>query len=74
MESEYRHFVKVAICALNQHPLDFSRNLKNILQSIRQAKEQGCRLRVGPELEVSGYMCEDHFNEYDTVIHSWQVI
>lgn len=23
---------------------------------------------------MSGYTCEDHFNEYDTVIHSWQVI
>jgi NAD+ synthase (glutamine-hydrolysing) len=25
-------------------------------------------------LEVSGYTCEDHFKESDTLEHSWQVI
>ena len=34
----------------------------------------GATYRVGPELEVSGYGCEDHFFELDTVKHSWQVI
>ena len=28
-------------------------------------------LQVGPELEVPGYGCEDHFSEPDTVDHSW---
>jgi NAD+ synthase (glutamine-hydrolysing) len=27
--------------------------------------------RLGPELEISGYGCEDHFFELDTVKHSW---
>lgn len=27
--------------------------------------------QVGPELEVPGYGCEDHFLEQDTVEHSW---
>lgn len=27
--------------------------------------------QVGPELEIPGYGCEDHFNEHDTVEHSW---
>ena len=27
--------------------------------------------QVGPELEVPGYGCEDHFMEQDTVDHSW---
>jgi hypothetical protein len=27
----------------------------------------------GPELEVCGYSCEDHFYESDTLLHSWQV-
>ena len=31
-------------------------------------------MRFGAELEVSGYPCNDHFNEYDTVLHSWDVI
>ena len=31
------------------------------------------RYRTGPELEVTGYSCEDHFYESDTLLHSWQV-
>lgn len=31
-------------------------------------------LKAGPELEVPGYGCEDHFTEVDTVEHSWEVI
>lgn len=27
--------------------------------------------QVGPELEIPGYGCEDHFIEHDTVEHSW---
>jgi len=29
---------------------------------------------VGPELEITGYSCEDHFLEMDTMDHSWQVL
>jgi len=39
-----------------------------------KAKEGGATLRVGPELEIPGYMCEDHFLEPDTVNHSWEVL
>ena len=31
-------------------------------------------MRVGGELEVSGYSCEDHFLEIDTMVHSWEVV
>jgi hypothetical protein len=31
-------------------------------------------LQVGPELEVPGYGCEDHFLELDTVDHSWEAL
>jgi NAD+ synthase (glutamine-hydrolysing) len=44
------------------------------LESIRQAKAQGATLRTGPELEVSGYGCLDHFLEGDTELHSWEVL
>jgi predicted amidohydrolase len=30
--------------------------------------------KVGPELEIPGYGCEDHFLELDTVQHSWEVL
>jgi NAD+ synthase (glutamine-hydrolysing) len=44
------------------------------LESIRQAKAQGATLRTGPELEVCGYGCLDHFLEGDTELHSWEVL
>jgi NAD+ synthase (glutamine-hydrolysing) len=55
--------VSVGCCTLNQWALDFSGNTERIIQSIRSAKVSGCHIRVGPELEVSGYGCNDHFLE-----------
>ncbi|KAG6866542.1 hypothetical protein C0991_002027 [Blastosporella zonata] len=49
-------------------------NLERILASIAIAKERGATLRVGPELEIPGYGCLDHFLEGDTVLHSWEVL
>ncbi|XP_061378873.1 glutamine-dependent NAD(+) synthetase [Danaus plexippus] len=66
--------VVVAVCTLNQWALDFDGNLNRILQSIQEAKEMGALYRTGPELEVTGYSCEDHFHESDTFLHSWQVL
>ena len=31
-------------------------------------------MQVGPELEIPGYGCEDHFQEQDTIDHSWECI
>lgn len=45
--------IVVATCALNQWALDWEGNLARIKQSIRDAKERGACLRVGPELEAS---------------------
>ena len=59
------HLVTVATCSLNQWALDFDGNKERIIQSIREAKEAGASLRVGPELEISGYGCLDHFLELD---------
>lgn len=64
--------VTVATCNLNQWALDFDGNLERIIESIRVAKARGARYRVGPELEVCGYGCEDHFLEQDTFFHCWQ--
>lgn len=64
----------VATCNLNQWALDFSGNLSRTRQSIARARSLGARYRVGPELETTGYGCEDHFIELDTEMHSWEVI
>lgn len=66
--------ITVSTAALNQWALDFDGNLHRIKASIEQAKRSGASYRVGPELETTGYGCEDHFLESDTVYHSWQVI
>jgi NAD+ synthase (glutamine-hydrolysing) len=34
----------------------------------------GAKYRLGPELEITGYTCEDHFFEPDTVRHSWEML
>ncbi|PWN27610.1 glutamine-dependent NAD(+) synthetase with GAT domain-containing protein [Jaminaea rosea] len=68
------HPVTLATCSLNQWALDFAGNLQRILLSIQQSKALGAKLRVGPELEITGYGCFDHFLEGDTVLHSWQVL
>ncbi|XP_054580848.1 glutamine-dependent NAD(+) synthetase [Eptesicus fuscus] len=66
--------VTVATCALNQWALDFEGNLHRILKSIEIAKQKGARYRLGPELEICGYGCWDHYYESDTLLHSLQVL
>ena len=64
----------LATCNLTQWALDFEGNLGRIIESIRIAKESGARYRLGPELEIPGYGCEDHFLEGDTFLHSWECL
>ncbi|KAH3679911.1 hypothetical protein WICMUC_000654 [Wickerhamomyces mucosus] len=67
------HYITVATCSLNQWALDFEGNRDRILESIKIAKEKGATLRVGPELEITGYGCLDHFLENDLYLHSWEM-
>ena len=64
----------LATCNLTQWALDFEGNLGRIVESIQIAKESGARYRLGPELEIPGYGCEDHFLEGDTFLHSWECL
>ncbi|XP_006813090.2 glutamine-dependent NAD(+) synthetase-like, partial [Saccoglossus kowalevskii] len=66
--------VTLATCCLNQWAMDFEGNLQRILKSIAASKEKGARYRLGPELEICGYGCGDHFYESDTCLHSFQVL
>ena len=63
---------KVASCNLNQWAMDFVGNLERIEASVKEAKAAGCTFRTGPELEVTGYSCEDSFLEADTLAHAWE--
>ncbi|CAI7786444.1 unnamed protein product, partial [Closterium sp. NIES-53] len=62
----------LATCALNQWAMDFEGNTNRIIASIREAKARGASYRIGPELEITGYGCEDHFLEHDTCQHAWE--
>ena len=64
----------LAVSQLNQWAMSFTQNKNNIIQSIREAKTLGATYRLGPEMEVSGYNCEDHFFEIDTIRHSWDTL
>ncbi|MCJ1336887.1 glutamine-dependent NAD(+) synthetase [Bachmanniomyces sp. S44760] len=69
-----QHLVTLATCSLNQWAMDFEGNTNRIIESIVQAKAAGASLRVGPELEITGYGCLDHFLEGDTFLHSFEML
>ena len=48
--------------------------INETIQACREAFAKGARLRLGPELEIPGYSCLDHFYEPDTETHSWEVL
>lgn len=73
MEKDYLR-VHIGTVSTNQHALDFEGNKKRIFRSIEICKSMGCTYRAGSECEVSGYSCEDHFKELDTIHHSWEVV
>ncbi|CAI2359539.1 unnamed protein product [Moneuplotes crassus] len=74
MEGDTTRICKIATFNLNQWAMDFEHNKANIIESIKQAEKEGASIRFGPELEIPGYSCEDHFLEMDTTNHSWEVL
>lgn len=53
--------LKIAGATLNQTPLDWENNLKNIREAIELAQKDGVELLCFPELCITGYGCEDNF-------------
>src|SRR5215831_14632324 len=53
--------IKVAAAALNQTPLAWDANLRNIVRAIAAARDQGVGILCLPELCITGYGCEDAF-------------
>ncbi|KAL9098268.1 MAG: hypothetical protein Q9163_006046 [Psora crenata] len=68
------HLITVAACSLNQWALDWVGNTNRIIESIKLAKKAGAKLRVGGELEITGYDCLDHFLENETYLFSWEML
>ncbi len=55
------HEIVVGGACLNQIPMDWHHNIKNIVAAIQQAKSQSVQLLCLPELCLTGYGCEDMF-------------
>ncbi|CAB3406262.1 unnamed protein product [Caenorhabditis bovis] len=65
---------RVATCTVNNWALDFKGNYARIVKTCDDAYLMGARIRLGPELEICGYGCADHFFEIDTELHSWEML
>uniref|UniRef100_A0A914BZR9 Glutamine-dependent NAD(+) synthetase n=1 Tax=Acrobeloides nanus TaxID=290746 RepID=A0A914BZR9_9BILA len=66
--------INVAVCTVNNWVLDFVGNKERILKTCQEAYENGAHVRLGPELEICGYGCSDHYFELDTEWHSWEIL
>jgi NAD+ synthase (glutamine-hydrolysing) len=54
--------IRVAAAVLNQTPMDWAGNTKNILDALAAARDAGAKIVCLPELCVTGYGCEDAFH------------
>ncbi|MEN6495451.1 MAG: nitrilase-related carbon-nitrogen hydrolase, partial [Thermoguttaceae bacterium] len=54
--------IRVGAAVLNQTPLDWDNNQKNILRAIEIARQQNVQILCLPELCITGYGCEDAFH------------
>ena len=59
--------LKVAAGVLNQIPLAWDHNKKNIIDAIAEAQRQHVSLLCLPELCITGYGCEDAFYSQNTI-------
>lgn len=59
--------IKIAGAVLNQTPLDWEGNFRNIINAIEEAKEKKVSILCLPELCITGYGCEDAF--YSLGVH-----
>jgi NAD+ synthase (glutamine-hydrolysing) len=56
--------LKIACATVNQTPLDWTGNLRHIIQAIEKAKSLRAELLCFPELAITGYGSEDLFLSY----------
>ncbi len=66
--------IKVATAALNQTPLDWRGNQRNIETALSAARAQDVSLLCLPELCVTGYGCEDAFLGTGVTDAAWTIL
>ncbi|MEN8219158.1 MAG: NAD(+) synthase [Pseudomonadota bacterium] len=67
-------YIKVGAATLNQTPLDWEGNQKNITAAIKAARANKVSILCLPELCISGYGCEDAFLAPGTLAQSRRVL
>lgn len=64
--------MKIAGATVNQTPIDWKNNTRNILGAVEEAKRQGVEILCFPELCITGYGCEDLFLSEWVPERAWQ--
>ena len=66
--------ITVAAAVLNQTPMAWEWNRRNILRAIELARKQRVNILCLPELCITGYGCEDAFHSAGVVETAWEVL
>jgi NAD+ synthase (glutamine-hydrolysing) len=64
----------MAAAVMNQTPLDWKHNVKNIRQAIAAARDCGVVALCLPEMCITGYGCEDAFLSANTHQRAWKIL
>jgi NAD+ synthase (glutamine-hydrolysing) len=66
------NILRFASTTINQTPLDWKNNQKNIINTISKAKQNKVEILCLPELCISGYGCEDAFHSKATITTGYE--
>lgn len=66
--------IHVGAAVINQIPLAWEHNKRNIIAAIEDARHREISLLCFPELCVPGYGCEDAFYSLHTINRSWELL
>lgn len=68
------HHLRVGAAVLNQTPLDWENNKRNIESVLTEAKRAGVSLLCLPEMCITGYGCEDTFHAPFVAETAWRIL
>lgn len=66
--------IKLGAAVLNQTPLDWQNNQRNIITALQTARAEQVSILCLPELCITGYGCEDAFQSPGVQRTAWQVL
>ena len=69
-----QNYVRVYSGSLNQTPISWNNNLKNVLESIQYAVSNECDYRPGIEFELCGVFCGIHFHDENFTDSVWKSV